>query len=157
MFELDAQLLLALTRVKETYPWEDEFIPQVAINEASKILARENAVHFRADELSTRLQVLKKRHDTFNEVVATNGATWDVKHEIVVAREEVWSDILKVSIYITYLHYFCLHANQVCNVLMFVFNHRETHSQGPTTITTSLTTKCLQFVSALKMSKMKMI
>lgn len=105
-FDLDAHLLLALTHLKETYQWEGEFIPQVAINEASKILARENAVQLTCDELSTRLQVLKQRYDTFNEVVATNGATWVVKHEIVVASEEVWSEILKVSIYITYLHIF---------------------------------------------------
>ncbi|KAL1564635.1 hypothetical protein AAHA92_06951 [Salvia divinorum] len=93
--ELDRKLLSTVIRLKETNPWEGAIIPQVEITEASKIIAGEHDIQLTCDELSTLLEVLKARYNTFNEVLATSGVTWKINANLVVATEEVWSQILK--------------------------------------------------------------
>ncbi|KAL1564082.1 hypothetical protein AAHA92_06485 [Salvia divinorum] len=90
---VDKKLLSTMVCIKGDQKWEGQLIPEVVLVQSAETMKHDLGVEMSTDEPKLRLNTLKERYMTFNEIVSTRGATWDVHHNVIVASEEVWKKI----------------------------------------------------------------
>ncbi|KAL1563579.1 hypothetical protein AAHA92_06029 [Salvia divinorum] len=95
--QLDRLLLSTVLRIKGRQPWAGNAVPESVMYEAMKSIIKEgDASEICINDIKVRLDELKARYTTFNELVATRGVQWDHDSNVVIADDEiVWRKILK--------------------------------------------------------------
>lgn len=90
-------MLSLIIKTKDMNKWSGCVIPIPILEEVAEVLTEEVGVPFTWPQLYERFQFFEQRHLLFHEVVNTNGVHWNVNTNVVIAPEQVWEPILKVS------------------------------------------------------------
>lgn len=93
---MDTLLLSTLIKLRPVKRLHGDEVTDAALNEASKVINLQFGSEISCADIIIRLELLRVRFQTFNEVVDTPGVRWDLDEKIIVADEATWKFIFRV-------------------------------------------------------------
>ncbi|KAG6388650.1 hypothetical protein SASPL_150082 [Salvia splendens] len=86
---MDTLLLSIVIKLRTGSRSNDDYLTDTVLNEACKVITCPDTV--------SRLELLRVRHQTFNEVVNTPRVCWDLDEKLIVADDETWKFIFRTN------------------------------------------------------------
>ncbi|KAG6436360.1 hypothetical protein SASPL_101256 [Salvia splendens] len=94
---MDTLLLSTVIKLRTGSSSTDDFVTDSVLNEACKLINLRFATKITCADVVSRLELLRVRHQTFNEVVTTPGVRWDLDEKLIVADEETLKFIFRTN------------------------------------------------------------
>ncbi|XP_042006451.1 uncharacterized protein LOC121755240 [Salvia splendens] len=92
---MDTLLLSIVIKLRTNSSSTDDYVTDSVLNEACKVINLRFATAITCADIVSRLELLRVRHQTFNEVVSTPGVSWDLDEKRIIADEETWKFIFR--------------------------------------------------------------
>ncbi|KAG6400976.1 hypothetical protein SASPL_137821 [Salvia splendens] len=94
---MDKLLLSTMIKLKTIFSSTDDSVSPSVLNEACKVINLRFEPTITCADVVSRLELLRVRHKTFDEVVSTPGVRWDLDEKIIIADEETWKFMFRTK------------------------------------------------------------
>ncbi|KAG6391244.1 hypothetical protein SASPL_148997 [Salvia splendens] len=94
---MDTVLLSILIKRRTSIAATDDSVADTVLNEACKVINNRFATSINCADVVSRLELLRLRHKTFNEVVRIPGVRWAHDEKRIIADEETWKFIFRTN------------------------------------------------------------
>ncbi|KAG6433717.1 hypothetical protein SASPL_105332 [Salvia splendens] len=94
---MDTLLLSTVIKLRTGSRSNDDYLTDTVLNEACKVINLHFATEITCADTVSRLELLRVRCQTFNEVVSTPGVRWDLDEKLIVADDATWKFIFRTN------------------------------------------------------------
>ncbi|KAG6425276.1 hypothetical protein SASPL_115704 [Salvia splendens] len=94
---MDTLLLSTVIKVRPSRSSADDFVTDAVLNHACMVINNCFTTTITCADIVSRLELLRVRLQTFNEVVRTPGVRWDLDEKRIIADNETWKFIFRTN------------------------------------------------------------
>ncbi|KAG6412167.1 hypothetical protein SASPL_124837 [Salvia splendens] len=94
---MDTLLLSTMIKLRTRSRSNDDYLTDTVLNEACKVINLRFATEITCADTVSCLELLRVRHQNFNEVVSTPGVRWDLDEKLIVADDATWKFIFRTN------------------------------------------------------------
>ncbi|KAG6424964.1 hypothetical protein SASPL_115387 [Salvia splendens] len=92
---MDTLLLSTLIKLRIGSRSNDDSVTDAMLNKACEVINIRFAAELTCADVVSRLELLRVRYQTFNEVISTPGVRWDLDEKLIVADDATWKLIFR--------------------------------------------------------------
>ncbi|KAG6434675.1 hypothetical protein SASPL_106315 [Salvia splendens] len=94
---MDTLLLATVSKMRTSIASTDDMVSDSVLHEACKVINQHFGNAITCADVVSRLELLRVRHKTFNEILSTPGVRWDLDEKHIVADDETWKIIFRTN------------------------------------------------------------
>ncbi|KAG6399623.1 hypothetical protein SASPL_141104 [Salvia splendens] len=87
---MDTLLLSTMIKLRTVSRSNDDTMSDMVLNKARKVIKLRFGSEITCADIVIRLELLRVRYQTFNDIVGTPGVRWNLDEKIIVADEATW-------------------------------------------------------------------